>query len=441
MSPSTTNDEPTRTVANTVLAYDRLAPKYAQTWFSDRSMDQLLTEFLAAISDPPDVLDVGCGPGRDVLAMQKRGIAVVGIDLSVGMLMEARSRVPDGTFRRLDLRNIPYPDSTFSGIWACASFHHVEPPHNLLALRQFYRVLTFDGVLALVVREGYGELKDDLGRYIRLYQVDELRDLLTATGFSILKQTVSTSSKGTRSSAKTKTWLEVLAQKTTPAAQSEHPSTGCPFCPNDRFHLRRCLGLPGPGSVLLANPEAFIFPDVAPLMIGHMLVVTGKHYLNIGTLHPPTLSSVLELQRHVSHFYQDVYGVAGVFCEHGPQRSGEAGSCIDHAHLHCLPLDRRLVDSVEQILTPGVSALLEELPGTVPLDKSYIYFQHGLETGRLYTAAVLPSQFCRQATAALLGLSSWRWQDRMRQKEASEAYAQTVHQFADYLDRVRSCAM
>ena len=55
------------------------------------------------------VLDVGCGPGRHAHALARRGIEVVGVDLSPRFVELARAGAPPGaTFECLDARRLPY---------------------------------------------------------------------------------------------------------------------------------------------------------------------------------------------------------------------------------------------------------------------------------------------------------------------------------------------
>ena len=55
------------------------------------------------------------------LCLQRSGSEVLGIDLSSGMLNEARRRVPNTIFRKMDLRSPQFPPNSIGGIWACAS--------------------------------------------------------------------------------------------------------------------------------------------------------------------------------------------------------------------------------------------------------------------------------------------------------------------------------
>jgi SAM-dependent methyltransferase len=55
------------------------------------------------------VLDVGCGPGRHAHALARRGMEVVGVDISARFVELAAAQAPPGaTFVRGDARELPY---------------------------------------------------------------------------------------------------------------------------------------------------------------------------------------------------------------------------------------------------------------------------------------------------------------------------------------------
>jgi len=63
------------------------------------------------------VLDLACGPGRHAAQMAVRGARVVGLDLSLPLLVRARTRI-GGTapLVRADMRWLPFPCATFDVI-------------------------------------------------------------------------------------------------------------------------------------------------------------------------------------------------------------------------------------------------------------------------------------------------------------------------------------
>jgi SAM-dependent methyltransferase len=60
----------------------------ADRWFMEPGADEWEVLAMAA----PPVLDVGCGPGRHTVALGRRGVAVMGIDVAPGAVAVARRR-------------------------------------------------------------------------------------------------------------------------------------------------------------------------------------------------------------------------------------------------------------------------------------------------------------------------------------------------------------
>jgi ubiquinone/menaquinone biosynthesis C-methylase UbiE len=80
------------------------------------------------------ILDVGCGPGDDLLALGSA--RCVGVDRSAAMCARARAR--GATAVQAAAEVLPFPDSTFSGARSDRTLQHVEDP--VVALRELLRV-------------------------------------------------------------------------------------------------------------------------------------------------------------------------------------------------------------------------------------------------------------------------------------------------------------
>jgi SAM-dependent methyltransferase len=59
------------------------------------------------------VLDVGCGPGRHVLALAARGIGAIGVDISLRFVELAAGAAPGPAFVRGDARTLPVQPGRF----------------------------------------------------------------------------------------------------------------------------------------------------------------------------------------------------------------------------------------------------------------------------------------------------------------------------------------
>jgi ADP-ribose pyrophosphatase YjhB (NUDIX family) len=185
-------------VSDTIRTYDRIAPAYAERNFN-LAFDVEREELARAITGIAPVerfriLDAGCGPGRDSKWFHERGFQVIGVDLSQGMLAEARRRVPAVDFRQADLRGLDFPDGYFDAIWCYASLLHLPRADVPAVLANFNRLLGH-GFLRLSVKAGQGEevvdgvYGPDTPRKFTYFSRCELELLLERSGFDVHRVT------------------------------------------------------------------------------------------------------------------------------------------------------------------------------------------------------------------------------------------------------------
>jgi SAM-dependent methyltransferase len=81
--------------------------RYSFTKGTEQEVGFLVEQLALAPGDR--VLDVGCGPGRHAHALARRGIDVLGVDISQRFIDLARRDAPAGaSFERLDARSLPF---------------------------------------------------------------------------------------------------------------------------------------------------------------------------------------------------------------------------------------------------------------------------------------------------------------------------------------------
>ncbi len=146
-------DERVRTSYDTVAAtyadhlVDELAGLPFETWLLDR---------VAAHAGGGPVVEVGCGPGHVTAYLADAGADASGIDLSPGMVAEARRRFPDGTYEVGDLRRLMRP-TTAEG-WAAVlgwySLVHLAASELADAVAVLARPLVPGGWLVLALHAG-----------------------------------------------------------------------------------------------------------------------------------------------------------------------------------------------------------------------------------------------------------------------------------------------
>ena len=93
------NDELTLAVQKN---YDQVAAEYARHIFDElrhKPLDRgLLDRFAAEIRGRGEACDMGCGPGHVARYLRDAGLSVFGLDLSPGMLEQARKLNPESPF-------------------------------------------------------------------------------------------------------------------------------------------------------------------------------------------------------------------------------------------------------------------------------------------------------------------------------------------------------
>jgi SAM-dependent methyltransferase len=185
-------------------AYDAVAPEYARNFGDDLEnlpLDTELLRRLAAVaqglpvldsgSGAPQgglVLDVGCGPAQGGGYLAARGIPVLGLDLSAGMLAAAVARHGRVGLRAAcaDMRRLPLRDRCCAGVTSFYALHHLPREDLALVLNEFRRVLRPGAGLLLATHEGTGEYvaNDDLGIRGTLYAAPELERAIADAGFA-----------------------------------------------------------------------------------------------------------------------------------------------------------------------------------------------------------------------------------------------------------------
>lgn len=107
------------------------------------------------------VLDVGCGPGRHAHALGRRGVEVVGIDISQRFVDIARASAPPGvTFERADARHLVFDAEFDAAISLCqGAFGLLEPGEDLDVLRGMRRALRPGGHLAVSAFSSYFQVR------------------------------------------------------------------------------------------------------------------------------------------------------------------------------------------------------------------------------------------------------------------------------------------
>ncbi len=172
----------------TIAEYQLTAASYqAGTWNHDVSQNR--EALIAAMpKNPGKILDVGCGPGRDLVAFQAQGHQVVGLDATPAFVEMARIKagceVWQQSFLALDL-----PAEHFDGIFANASLIHVPRRQMVKVLIDLWRSLIPGGVILMSMFRGDWEgysTRPRGHRYVAGWEYATLAPCVEKAGFEIL---------------------------------------------------------------------------------------------------------------------------------------------------------------------------------------------------------------------------------------------------------------
>ena len=137
-------------------------------------------------SGPFDILDFGCGPGRDLQTFRRLGHRPVGLDGTARFVDMARAdagcEVWQQNFLALEL-----PAERFDGVFANASLFHVPLQELPRVLSQLHATLRPGGVLFSSNPRGQNEEGWNGQRYGAWHDYARWRELLEAAGFQALE--------------------------------------------------------------------------------------------------------------------------------------------------------------------------------------------------------------------------------------------------------------
>lgn len=155
-----------------------------------------LEPLLGFLPQNAEILDIGCGSGRDMAWLRSKGYRPSGFEKSAGMADLARKRsgclVMEGDYLAHDF-------SSFCVDAIILSASLVHQPHDLLLpiLARIGKALKKKGVMYISLKYGKGEKTDSLGRKFYLWQDQDLRTLFDVLCMKVVFWGMTPSARGT----------------------------------------------------------------------------------------------------------------------------------------------------------------------------------------------------------------------------------------------------
>jgi SAM-dependent methyltransferase len=158
-------------------------------WAGTQTHDvsQNTTAFLTNIEGrgPFRVLDLGCGPGRDLAHFRSLGHEAIGVDGCRSFCAMARQYSGCEVFEQ-DLLGLALPGALFDGVYANASLFHVPSADLPRVLGELYACLKPRGVLFTSNPRGDNEEGWQGERYGCYWDLERWREKVRAVGFEEL---------------------------------------------------------------------------------------------------------------------------------------------------------------------------------------------------------------------------------------------------------------
>lgn len=173
-------------LAHTLLWYEENAVAFQQgTWDHDVSQNvQALLDHLPS-AGPHTILDLGCGPGRDLITFKRLGHHPIGLDGALNFVKMARYLSGCEVWHQ-DFLNLDLPPARFDGVFANASLFHVPAASLPDVLARLHQTLKPSGVLFASNPRGENAESFWGGRFGCFMDYHAWRDQLTAACFSEL---------------------------------------------------------------------------------------------------------------------------------------------------------------------------------------------------------------------------------------------------------------
>lgn len=163
---------------------------FLQRWVYRPAHDEVVAKLRAAGSHR--IADIACGTGilTDRLCNELRPDAVYGVDMSDGMLEQAKARSSKVRWMKGPAERLPFDDASLDAVVTTSAFHFFDQP---AAMREFHRVLAPGGLAAVAtitppLPKALDRFVSEDAGVLHSPRPAEMRTLFTDAGFTITDQ-------------------------------------------------------------------------------------------------------------------------------------------------------------------------------------------------------------------------------------------------------------
>lgn len=128
-----------------------------EAWYDTKLgnfVDEVETELAFSLFTPEPgtgVIDVGCGTGNFSIKLARKGLEVVGVDVSRPMLKKAREKVEkldenlEISFQRMDAKDLDFPEASFDNAFSMATIEFIPDEEKKEFVQEMLRIVKPEG--------------------------------------------------------------------------------------------------------------------------------------------------------------------------------------------------------------------------------------------------------------------------------------------------------
>ncbi|MFM2041501.1 MAG: hypothetical protein RLY86_77 [Pseudomonadota bacterium] len=165
--------------------YDAHAAEYANA-LASHDVGEARERLLALLPPAAAILDLGCGPGRDLIAFRQAGHEAIGLEGSPALAEIARAASGAEVWTG-DLRHTALPPVRFDGVWAQAVLFHVPTAALGNLLTALAGTLRPGGILYACDPTGGNEEGWVGDRYLAFRRPQTIQAIMRRAGFTLIE--------------------------------------------------------------------------------------------------------------------------------------------------------------------------------------------------------------------------------------------------------------